>query len=86
MKNFMVKCCLVLILLMFVGCSANQGIRTEGIIAEKQVRQDNQYYFIVDYKIEGMEGEFQLLTKVNKSTFVRYSVGDLYIFYRPSSK
>jgi hypothetical protein len=42
---------------------------------------------MVTYKIEGMEGDFDATIKIDKkSEYDKYSVGDEYIFYRPSSK
>jgi hypothetical protein len=42
---------------------------------------------MVTYKIEGMEGNFEATIKIDKKAeFDKYSVGDEYIFYRPSPK
>ena len=78
---------LVILLVLISGCSTNKGVETKSTIVNKEIKDGNQYYFYVTYKIEGMEGDFEATIKIDKkATYDKYSIGDEYIFYRPTSK
>jgi hypothetical protein len=87
MKRIISVIALVTLLVLFSGCSTNKGVETKSTINDKQIMDGNQYYFMVTYKIEGMEGDFEATIKIDKkATYDSYNIGDEYIFYRPSAK
>lgn len=87
MKRIISLIALVTLLVLFSGCSTNKGVETKSTIIDKQIIDGNQYYFMVTYKIEGMEGDFEATIKIDKkATYDSYFIGDEYIFYRPSAK
>lgn len=86
MRKIIILIAFFLLLAVIGGCSSNKGEETRSTIVNKEVINGN-YYFMVTYKIEGMEGDFDATIKIDKkSEYDKYSVGDEYIFYRPSSK
>ncbi len=84
MRKIIVFVSLIFLLTLVSGCSNNKGIEIRSTIVDKKVVESNQYYFLVTYRMENMEELFEATIKVNKSTFDRYSIGDIYIFYRPA--
>ena len=84
MRKIIIFVSLIFLLTLVSGCSNNKGIEIRSTIVDKKVVESNQYYFLVTYRMENMEGLFEATIKVNKSTFDRYSIGDIYIFYRPA--
>jgi hypothetical protein len=86
MRKTIILIAFFLLLALVNGCSSNKGVETKSTIVSKDTVNGN-YYFMVTYKIEGMEGNFEATIKIDKKVeFDKYSVGDEYIFYRPSPK
>lgn len=79
---------LILILLTTIGCAKdNTLVETNSTIIRKDIIGDNQYYFYVEYKIEGHEGTYEATIKLpNKKIYDSYKVGDTYVFERPVPK
>jgi serine protease inhibitor len=87
MRKILLILVLITLMILCTGCTTNQGVETKSKIVDKQVIDGNQYYFMVTYKIDGLEGDFEATIKINKkATFDSYAIGDEYIFYRPSTK
>jgi hypothetical protein len=84
---FVVVILAVLATVGYVLTRNNSGYaETTSTIVNKEVVGTNQYYFYVEYEIEGYEGIFTATIKVpNRTIYDRYDVGDKYVFRRPVS-
>lgn len=87
MKKILSVLAIVLCLTLVSACSNNNMVNTKSTVVNKEIIDNNQYYFYVTYKIDGMEGEFEATIKVSgKTEYDKYSVGDEYTFKRPAPK
>lgn len=87
MKKILSVLAIVLCLALVSACSNNNFVNTKSTIVDKDIVDNNQYYFYVTYKIDGMEGLFEATIKVSgKTEYDKYDVGDEYTFKRPAPK
>ena len=83
MKKGLLIFIIILAISVLAGCIVNNRMeKTDGIITGKEIVNDNEYYFIVSYKIEGKLGNYEYRVKVNSTVFSTYGVGDSYTFNR----
>jgi hypothetical protein len=84
MKRIISVVCCFLVVLMLVSCAdTNKYAKTDGLIVRKDILENNQYYFYVEYEIEGMDGKFDATIKVkNETDYNKYDIGDSYVFDR----
>ncbi len=82
MKKIIILAMAAVLLLTVSACSGGDTVEVESTIVEKVVVDGDRYQFKVTYSLEGNPG-YEATISVNKRTWDRYNVGDIYKFKRP---
>ncbi len=86
MKKLFCVLIVVILLVSVTGCAGSDDIQTPGTLIRKEILDSNQYYFYVEYEIEGQDGIYEATIKVrNAREYNDYEIGDIYMFGRPAN-
>lgn len=85
MKRTLAVTLVLILVISMVGCGIfNTYEKTEGIIIRKEIKNDDQYIFYLEYRIEGKSGTYETSVNIkNRIEYDAYNIGDKYIFPRP---